>query len=182
MSKVLGWTLFETDMGLCALAWTDIGICASHLLAQGLAAMARRYPGVPGDAPLPVGVQAARAGIQALLAGRSRDTLEQVALDESALPAFYRRVYAATRQVPVGQTCGYGELAARVGQPEAARAVGVALGRNPFAPLVPCHRVIGSQGHLVGFSAPGGLRTKQLLLALEARAAGQWVGEQGALF
>jgi methylated-DNA-[protein]-cysteine S-methyltransferase len=58
----------------------------------------------------------------------------------------------------------------------------MAQGQNPFAPIVPCHRVLGADGALTGFSAPGGLETKQRLLLIEARACGQLAGEQGALF
>jgi methylated-DNA-[protein]-cysteine S-methyltransferase len=78
---------------------------------------------------------------------------------------FQRRVWDALRKIPYGETISYGELARRVGQPTAARAVGLANGKNPISIVVPCHRVIGSSGKLIGYG--GGLGRKQTLLALE---------------
>jgi methylated-DNA-[protein]-cysteine S-methyltransferase len=84
---------------------------------------------------------------------------------------FQRRVWDALREIPYGETATYGELAERLGRPSASRAVGLANGRNPIAVIVPCHRVIGSDGSLTGYG--GGLERKSFLLALEAaRAAG----------
>jgi methylated-DNA-[protein]-cysteine S-methyltransferase len=80
--------------------------------------------------------------------------------------AFERRVWSALREIPYGETVSYGEIARRIGEPEAARAVGVANGRNPVAVIVPCHRVIGADGSLVGYG--GGLERKRLLLELES--------------
>jgi methylated-DNA-[protein]-cysteine S-methyltransferase len=122
--------------------------------------------------------------VQRLLAGESCDAGEllAVALDDSGLPAFHRQVLALTRRIPVGQTLTYGEIATQLGAPGAARAVGQAEGSNPFAPIVPCHRVMGVGGLGTGFSAHGGVATKLRLLAIEARAAGQIAGDQTGLF
>lgn len=81
---------------------------------------------------------------------------------------FQRRVWAALREIPYGETRSYGELADRLGVPGAARAVGLANGRNPISVIVPCHRVIGADGSLTGFG--GGLGRKRILLELEAGA------------
>jgi O-6-methylguanine DNA methyltransferase len=78
---------------------------------------------------------------------------------------FQRRVWTELRNVPFGQTVSYGELARRIGRPEAARAVGGALGANPIPIIVPCHRVVGADGSLVGYG--GGLEIKAALLRLE---------------
>jgi methylated-DNA-[protein]-cysteine S-methyltransferase len=78
---------------------------------------------------------------------------------------FERRVWRALQEIPYGETASYGEIARHVGQPGAARAVGLANGRNPIAVIVPCHRVIGANGALVGYG--GGLERKRLLLELE---------------
>lgn len=78
---------------------------------------------------------------------------------------FERRVWHALQEIPYGETVSYGEIAQRVGQPSAARAVGLANGRNPIAVIVPCHRVIGANGTLTGYG--GGLERKRLLLELE---------------
>jgi methylated-DNA-[protein]-cysteine S-methyltransferase len=78
---------------------------------------------------------------------------------------FERRVWRALREIPYGATVSYGEIARRLGQPSAARAVGLANGRNPISVIVPCHRVIGANGALTGYG--GGLERKRILLELE---------------
>jgi methylated-DNA-[protein]-cysteine S-methyltransferase len=80
---------------------------------------------------------------------------------------FQRTVWSRLQEIPYGQTISYGELARRVGNPKASRAVGAANGCNPLPIVIPCHRVIGASGKLTGFG--GGLPTKQLLLSLESR-------------
>lgn len=82
---------------------------------------------------------------------------------------FQRRVWAALREIPHGRTVGYGALAGRLGEPGAAQAVGAANGRNPVAVVVPCHRVVGADGALVGYA--GGLARKRALLDLESAQA-----------
>lgn len=79
--------------------------------------------------------------------------------------AFQRRVWAALRTIPYGETRTYGELAAAIGSPNASRAVGMANHRNPIPIIIPCHRVIGANGTLTGYA--GGLEIKRRLLALE---------------
>ncbi len=83
-------------------------------------------------------------------------------------PPFQRQAWHALREIPYGETVSYGEQARRIGQPDAARAVGAANGQNPIAVIVPCHRVIGADGSLTGFG--GGIERKRLLLDLEADA------------
>jgi methylated-DNA-[protein]-cysteine S-methyltransferase len=80
---------------------------------------------------------------------------------------FQRRVWAALRDIPYGETISYGQLADRIGKPSAARAVGLANGRNPIAIIVPCHRVVGADGSLTGYG--GGIERKEHLLAFERR-------------
>lgn len=84
---------------------------------------------------------------------------------------FQQAVWKACMKIPAGQTRSYKWIARQIGRPGAVRAVGTALGRNPFAPAVPCHRVIRSDGTLGGFSAPGGLKTKLKLLQKEKAGA-----------
>ena len=84
---------------------------------------------------------------------------------------FQRQVWQALREIPLGTTISYGELAKHIGRPAAVRAVGLANGSNPVGVIVPCHRVIGSNGSMTGFG--GGIDVKRKLLALEARVAGQ---------
>ncbi len=88
-------------------------------------------------------------------------------LDLQGTP-FQRSVWQALQRIPAGRTCSYGELARRLGAPQAVRAVGAAVGRNPASLVVPCHRVLGADGSLTGYA--GGLERKRALLTLEARA------------
>ena len=99
-------------------------------------------------------------------------TVFDLPLDHDAIggSAFQRRVWAALLEIPYGETTTYGELARRIGQPAAVRAVGLANGRNPVSLVVPCHRVIGASGKLTGYG--GGMERKGVLLALESRSRG----------
>jgi methylated-DNA-[protein]-cysteine S-methyltransferase len=85
----------------------------------------------------------------------------------SAVPEFEQRVYVETRSIPPGETLTYGDIATRLGDVGLSRAVGQALGRNPFAIVVPCHRVLAAGGKSGGFSAVGGVETKRRLLEIE---------------
>jgi methylated-DNA-[protein]-cysteine S-methyltransferase len=110
------------------------------------------------------------ARIAAFLGG-AKDDLMDIALDDRALGDFDRGVYRETRAIPAGSTSTYGEIAARLGDPAQARAVGQSLGRNPWPIVVPCHRVTGAHGRMGGFSAPGGRGTKLKLLEIEGALA-----------
>jgi len=90
-------------------------------------------------------------------------------LDFSGTTAFQRAVWAETKKIPCGSVRTYGWIARQIGSPEAARAVGTALGRNPFPIIIPCHRVIRENGGLGGFSASRGIALKRELLELEKR-------------
>ncbi len=175
-----GWTPFDSALGGCAVAWGAHGIVAVQLPEVDAAATRARLlkaSGVLAQATPPPAVARAIAAVQALLAGQLADLgadacMESVALDMQRITDFQRRVYAATRRIPPGQTRTYGELAAALGNKNSARAVGHALGLNPFAPIVPCHRVLGSAGKPCGFSAHGGVVTKLRMLQTEGAALG----------
>lgn len=92
-----------------------------------------------------------------------------IVLDQSDTTPFRRTVYRCCREIPSGSTATYKQLAIRSGNASASRAVGAAMSGNRVLLVIPCHRVIGSQGRLCGFSGPGGLQTKQFLLDFEAR-------------
>lgn len=85
----------------------------------------------------------------------------------NGFPPFYQAVWKACAEIPRGQVRTYGWIARRIGKPKAARAVGQALGKNPFAPVVPCHRVVGADGRLTGYSAAGGVAKKRKMLIKE---------------
>lgn len=93
---------------------------------------------------------------------------ELATLDWQGTTPFHREVLTRCAQIPAGQTLTYGELAARAGRPRAARAVGSAMARNRWPLIIPCHRVVGSDGRLTGYSGTGGIETKRRLLGLEA--------------
>lgn len=107
-----------------------------------------------------------------VLAG-GRDDLADVALDLTGVSAFNRRVYEIARAIAPGQTSTYGQVAQAMGEPGAARAVGKALGENPFPIVVPCHRVLAADGRMGGFSAEGGAAAKARLLTLERARTSQ---------
>ena len=164
-----GFALFDTAIGRCGVAWGGRGIAGVQLPEGGeretLARMLRRFPAA-GEATPPPEVRQVIDRIVALLRGKASD-LSTVRLDMDEVPVFHRRVYDAARAIPQGMTLSYGEIATRVGAPGAARAVGQALGRNPFPIVVPCHRVLAAGGKIGGFSAQGGIATKRRMLAIE---------------
>jgi methylated-DNA-[protein]-cysteine S-methyltransferase len=169
-----GFTLFDTAIGCCGIAWTARGVAGVQLPEGSPAAtrarLLRRFPGAREMSPPPA-VGEAIEGVVALLGGEA-SALEAVALDMDGVPPFERRVYEVARTIPPGTTLSYGEVAARLGAPGAAREVGQALGRNPFAIIVPCHRVLAAGGKIGGFSARGGVATKRRLLTVERAGGG----------
>jgi methylated-DNA-[protein]-cysteine S-methyltransferase len=170
-----GFALFDTAIGRCAIAWRAAGITGVQLPEPSDAAAARRlrrrFPGLAPAAPPPA-IEAAIARIAAFLAGAG-DDFASLALDESGVGDFDRAVYRAAQAIPAGATSTYGAIAAGLGDPALARAVGQALGRNPWPIVVPCHRVTGADGRMGGFSAPGGRATKLKLLEIEGALAAE---------
>lgn len=167
-----GFATFDTAIGSCGIAWSDAGVTGFQLpnsdvgdAAATSARMRHRFPHAAVTRP-PAHVQRAIDAIVALMGGDGVD-LTFIALDMDGVPAFHRRVYDIARTIRPGATMTYGEIATRLGDSGAARAVGQALGRNPFAVIVPCHRVLAAGGKTGGFSAPGGTVTKRTLLAIE---------------
>jgi methylated-DNA-[protein]-cysteine S-methyltransferase len=173
-SRGAGWAPFDTAIGSCCIAWNAQAVVALQLPESDVAFTRTRLlrgTGALAHAPPPPFVQAAIEGVQSLLNGAARD-LREVPLDMARVPEFNRRVYAIARRIGPGQTRTYGELAQELGDKRLARAVGQALGRNPFAPVVPCHRVLASNGRPGGFSGGGGVLTKLQMLAIEGAAPG----------
>jgi methylated-DNA-[protein]-cysteine S-methyltransferase len=168
-----GFALFDTAIGPCALVWGGGGVCGFFLPEADEAAtrvrLARRHPDA-AEAEPPAAHARTVETVQAHLSGQLRE-LAEIPVDLSVTPLFNRRVYDVARAIPAGRTLTYGEVAARLGEPGAAQAVGRALGENPIPLIVPCHRVLAAGGRLHGFSAPGGVETKRRLLEIEGARA-----------
>ncbi|MDT0379910.1 methylated-DNA--[protein]-cysteine S-methyltransferase [Streptomyces sp. DSM 42041] len=172
-----GWSLFESPVGPLLLAATADGLVqvvfhatpgVTRRALDRLHARTGREPhggrGAPGTGPWAGHLACAERELAAYFAGDLR--VFTVPLDWSLTGGFHLRVLRALAAgVPYGTTAGYQDLADRVGEPGAARAVGVAMGANPLPVVVPCHRVVESGGGLGGFG--GGRETKRELLALE---------------
>ena len=155
-----------SPIGSLAVATDEAGRMRGLSFGEGLKpAMAREYPGVemiPGTVP-----EAVAVALNAYFAGE-REALMRIewSLDGAvAGDGFQSRVWRALWQVPVGETITYGEMARRAGEPGAAQAAGVALNRNPIGLVLACHRVVGSDGAMVGFG--GGVERKTWLLRHE---------------
>jgi methylated-DNA-[protein]-cysteine S-methyltransferase len=138
--------------GLCKIAYDAEPEREAERLAASFGA---RVLQTPLDAP--------RRELTEYFEGRRRDF--DLAVDLRAVPDFHREVLKRLALVPYGEVTTYGALAARAGRPHAARAVGGAMNRNPVPIVLPCHRVVGADGRLVGYG--GGLERKELLLRLE---------------
>jgi methylated-DNA-[protein]-cysteine S-methyltransferase len=169
------FSLFETEIGTGGIAWGDHGVLGIQLPEQDArnvrTRLRRRFAGAAESEPTPE-ITPAIQDMNALLQGEPTD-LGYVELDMRRVPEFDRQVYAIARGVPAGETISYGEIATRLGDRRLARDVGQALAHNPFPIVVPCHRVLAAGGKLGGFSARGGVATKQRLLEIE-RASVSW--------
>jgi methylated-DNA-[protein]-cysteine S-methyltransferase len=167
-----GLQCVPTRFSLVATAWGPFGLVSSFdgrvaatFLPQAEKSLRRvirhAFPrAVESDAPASL-----RRQIEAYF--RGRPTQFDVEIDLDKLPEFRRRVLEACRQVPFSRTCSYADLARAVGSPGAARAVGSAMANNPVPLIVPCHRVLRSDGSLGGFSSPRGTSQKLQMLLLE---------------
>lgn len=170
-----GRHVFSTARGPVGLAWTPRGLVRLEFGhddgAATANALAARCPDLPDVARPPAPVAALVARLKAVLRGGGGglrdvpvDDLRDVPVDDHDAPPFARAVWRRLRQVPRGQVITYGELARACGRPGAARAVGRIMGANPVPLVVPCHRCVGADGSLTGFSAAGGLPLKARLL------------------
>ena len=167
------YRLLDTAIGPLGIAWTGAGLTRLQLPeADPMRTEKRLRAGThfaaawAGVSETPVVVTRLMADLLRYLAGEQVE-FAAVTLDLSDVGPFHRRVYEAARAIGWGETTSYRELASRAGSPGAARAVGQALSQNPVAIVIPCHRILASDGRLGGFSAHGGTSVKQRLLALE---------------
>ena len=164
----VAYDLADSPVGPLLLAATDRGVCRIAFEPDGEPELDRlaRLHGVRVMRS-PRAVDAVRRELDDYFE-RRRHAFD-VAVDVAALSPFQRLVLEELARVPYGETATYGALASRVGRPRAARAVGGALNRNPIPIVLPCHRVVGASGSLVGYA--GGLERKRALLTLEGARA-----------
>ena len=166
------YEVFETDWGWVAVAGSGRGVRFATLpektpdvALEALAGLtmgwqAKERPGWSGDF---------KEQVRSYLRGERTEW--RVTLDWSGATSFFQRAWSACQTIPPGETRSYGWLAAQAGKPAAARAAGQAMARNRVPLVVPCHRVVGSDGRLVGFGGRAGLGLKARLLALERTAS-----------
>jgi len=166
-----GFAVFDTALGVCGVAWGPQGLVGVQLPQDdpteqpARRRMRQRFPELPEAEPN-AEARRAIAAVQALLEG-AQDDLRDIVLDMRGLSDFHRRVYELARRIPPGHTRTYGEIAEELGDRTLSRAVGQAMGLNPFAPVVPCHRVLAAGNKPGGFSAGGGALTKLRMLDIE---------------
>ena len=170
--------LFETSLGWMGIAWSDLGLTRVLTPQRDRQDCERRLMRFAGDRTkavadpeLPAFVAEAIALLTRYAKGDVID-FSSVKLDLDDIEPFRLDIYDAARKLKFGETVTYGQLAEAAGHPGEARDTGQALGANPVPIVVPCHRILAAGGKIGGFSAPGGARTKERLLALEGVQVG----------
>lgn len=164
-------TLFPTAFGTCGVAWNERGLTGFQLPEADVEDterhLAKKAHSKAADEPRPEWLRRLIERVQAHLEGKLQDFAD-APIDWSRVSDFQQAVYLHALAIKPGYKKSYGEIAKAMGLGnEAARAVGVALATNPWPLVVPCHRVVSASDKMTGFSAPGGVRTKTRLLALE---------------
>jgi methylated-DNA-[protein]-cysteine S-methyltransferase len=163
------YTIFDTGIGRCGIAWGDAGIVGVQLPEAREIETRKRlfqlYPEARETRP-PLNVELAIEAIVALLRGESGD-FSDITLDMGGIHAFNQRVYQITRMVPRGETRTYSEIAARLGASGALHSVAQAIARNPFVIIIPCHRVLEAGSYADKISPHGGVISKRRLLSIE---------------
>lgn len=163
------YTIFDTAIGRCGIAWGHAGIVGVQLPEAREIETRKRlfqlYPDGRETRP-PLNVELAIEGIVALLRGEAGD-FPDVTLDMGGVHPFNQRVYQITRRIPRGETCTYGEIAARLRASGAVHSVAQAIARNPFVIIIPCHRVLEAGGYTDKISPHGGVISKRRLLSIE---------------
>ena len=166
----LSYCTFDTALGHCGLIWNEAeAVVGFDLPPVAEDRLARRTNGRQASQPSPE-IQRVMDLVRKHLTGDPQD-FRTIRIEMGGIADLARAVYVAIREIPVGETRTYGQIALQIGHPHAAQAVGQALGSNPIPLIVPCHRIVAAGGKPGGFSAPGGLRTKEILLELEGGLA-----------
>lgn len=168
---------FDTALGTFAIGWTEKGLARVLLPGDPPETMLERLAQKGGRPGMPTrAVSALMDRIEDYCDGHKVDFID-VAIDLDAVTDFHRRAYNLLRQIQWGKTSTYGDLARMLGDVGLSRAVGQAMGANPIPLVIPCHRVLASNGRPGGFSAPGGAASKVRMLALEGVSVGAPVGQ-----
>jgi methylated-DNA-[protein]-cysteine S-methyltransferase len=161
--------ILETALGDMGLGWTERGLARIALPGGNLHSLLSRWGHLrePPPSLYPL--------IERILGYARGEQVEfdDIELDFGVVPEFHHRCYDDIRALKWGQTTTYGAIAHRLGDRSLSRAVGQAMGANPMPLVVPCHRVLGSDGKAGGFSGPGGVPFKMKMLALEQAASPQ---------
>lgn len=174
--KGLHVSLLQTERGNGAIIASEQGVLELFMPVTGKtrdeveADVLRCYPGLCGENSL---TQKAAALLEGYF--RGENVQFDLPLDDSGFTQFQSEVYRLVAAIPYGHVKSYGQVAAEIGRPGAARGIGTAMARNPLPIIIPCHRVVGCAGGMTGYSAPGGIATKQDLLLME----GVLLGPQG---
>lgn len=150
---------FDTAMGPMAVSWSVLGLTGVWLPPCDVTAS-------PASGDLPEFVSKAIRRAQLHLAGNAQ-SFDDIPVDLSHSTDFCRQVYDKVRAIGPGNVLTYGDVARELGKPNGARAIGLAMARNPMPLVIPCHRIVAKNGQLGGFSAPGGVETKRKLLDME---------------
>ena len=166
------YDVFQVALGWCAAARGGKGVCAFVLPVQS-AQMAEAEllsvakPGAPAPRRSPSALRPLAEAVERYFDGWTVKNFDKFSMDLSSGTAFQQRVWSVIGRIPYGQVRTYRWIGMEIGRPEAARAIGGAVGANPVPLLIPCHRVVGSDGSLVGFSATGGIGLKMKMLEIE---------------
>jgi methylated-DNA-[protein]-cysteine S-methyltransferase len=167
----MAFTLFTTSFGTCGISWNEVGFTRFLLPSETDEQTEKRMtPGGGGRLDEDEAPEWVRAAITRVRKHLDRDfqDFSDLPLDKAQITDFQDAVYIQALLIRPGYKKSYGQIAEAIGMgPESARAVGVALATNPWPLLVPCHRVVSASDKMTGFSAPGGIRTKTRLLAIE---------------
>ena len=171
MQKVTKYTIFQTKWGYFGLAGTKYGLCRTQLPGSKpekiKTHLLKNLPAAQFDKTF---CKILQQQIAAYFEGACVNFSRDIPLVHDGFSSFGTSVLKTCREIETGQTITYGQLAKKAGRPNASRAVGSTLAKNPLPLIIPCHRIIRSDGKMGGFSAPGGITLKKKMLELERKA------------